>query len=76
MNKDEIVRLFALEFGLLGDEGEILDLPTIHKSYSYKQLYDKAESMALYLEAKFKIHYIDGQKDGLEQAKEIIKETN
>lgn len=66
----------AVEFSMLNDNGEVLNIDTISRQYTHAQLYKKFESMALYLEAKFNIHYIDGQKDGLEQAKEIIKETN
>lgn len=77
MNKLEIIRLCCLEFGMIDENGEVMNIPTIKKNISYEQLYKHFESIAQYMEVDGKETFLKGEKSGLELAKSILRgDTN
>lgn len=73
MNKLEIIRLCCLEFGMIDEDGEVMNMPTIKKNLSYEQLYKHFESIAEYMEVDGKQVFLEGEKSGIETARAILR---
>ena len=73
MKKDEIIRLFCLQFGMIDDDGQVMNTPTIKKELSYEQLYKHFEFLAEYLQADIQQSFHKGELSGIDTARLILR---
>lgn len=76
IQRDSIIRLLCLEFGMIDENGDVINIPTIKKELSYEQLYKHFESISLELSTRMSIMFIEGEQSGLELAKKILRGEN
>lgn len=72
-DKQEIIKIFATSFGMIGEDGEVINIPEIKKELSYEQLYKHFDWISDMMIIELKTAFTAGENSGLQIARQIMR---